>query len=515
MGNSRKKMKYTHASLLLLLLLLAKVSLSQVHYQPYSYEQYQHNMPTVYTDSVRHTAVKPFHGPNLDVRHDMVPKDTSRSWWYRKLFDEHLIEVVKDDHTFYVDFMPDFVIGAERGTNSKSLWINTRGAQAGLSVNKKFSLFVSFYENQARYASFVDSMARQIGNLPGQGFSKKLETGKYDWMNATANMSYRFADALQVAIAYDKIHIGEGYRSVLISDNPYNFTHARLSGTYGRFQYHSIWAYMNDLKNPRLADSSDPFSTRLGNGVKYGAFHYVDYLAGEKVSLGLFHSLIWAQDNNRDGGKTNGGLGLNVKFQPWQKYIFYGQLYADDLSKFGFGSGDNHRTAFQLGGKTYDLFGVANLNLTAEYNQAAPYTYQHPNNRINYTSNGEALAHPRGANFREILGIATYRWKRWEAYGQTMFGRYGLDPVGTRNVGIDLFKEQVTEDAFGIGQGQVNNLFYNELRISYVMNPKYNLRWELGVIDRRNKNTSTDNYQHAAIFTFGLRSSFRTFQREY
>ena len=508
-------MKYIHARLLILALLFAKAGISQIHYQPYSYEQYQRHMGQLYADSLTHTAVKPFVGTNIDPRHDIKQSDTTRSWGYRKLFQEHLIEVAKEDHTFYLDFMPDFIVGAERGTNSKTLWTNTRGAQAGLSVNKKFSLFVSFYENQARYASFIDSTARQIGNLPGQGFSKNLNTGKYDWMNATANISYHFADALQVTVAYDKLHIGEGYRSVLISDNPYNFTHARLSGKVGRWQYHSVWAYMNDLRNPRIADTQDPLSNRLGNGVKYGAFQYVDYLAGEKVSLGIFHSLIWAQNNQGRGGKANGGLGLNVKYQPWQKYIFYGQLYADDISKFGFGSSDNHRTAFQLGGKTYDLFDVENLNVTVEYNQAAPYTYQHPNNRINYTSNGEALAHPRGANFREALGIATYRWNRWEVYGQAMYARYGLDPTNSDNVGVDLFKEEVTADGYRIAQGNLNHLFYHELRFSYVMNPKYNLRWELGVIDRRNKNTATGNYQHAAIFTFGLRSSFRTFQREY
>ncbi|MBD1431830.1 gliding motility protein RemB [Sphingobacterium sp. DN00404] len=508
-------MKYIQLILLVVGLLFAKAGISQIHYQPYSYEQYQRNMGEIYADSLTHTAVKPFVGTNIDPRHAIMQPDTTRSWGYRKLFQEHLIEVVKDDHMFYLDFMPDFIIGAERGTNSKTLWTNTRGAQAGLSVNNKFSLFVSFYENQARYASFIDSTALRIGNLPGQGFSKNLNTGKYDWMSATANMSYHFADALQVTLAYDKLHIGEGYRSVLISDNPYNYTHARLSGTVGRWQYHSIWAYMNDLRNPRVTDIQDPLSGRLGNGVKYGAFQYVDYRAGDKVSLGLFHSLIWAQKNKGAGGKANGGLGLNVKYQPWQKYVFYGQLYADDISKFGFGSSDNHRMAFQLGGKTYDLFDVANLNVTAEYNQAAPYTYQHPNNRINYTSNGEALAHPRGANFREVLGIATYRWNRWEVYGQTMYARYGLDPTDSDNVGVDLFKEEITADGFRIAQGNLNNLFYHELRFSYVMNPKYNLRWELGLIDRRNKNTVTGDYQHAAIFTFGLRSSFRTFQREY
>lgn len=508
-------MRHLRLMLLILTLLSVEETFAQIHYQPYSYEQYLRQMQHIHGDSLGHTAVKPFIGANIDPRHEISTPDTTNNWWHRKLFEEHLVEVAKDDHTFYLDFMPDFVIGAETGTHSKTLWTNTRGAQAGLSINKKFSLYVSFYENQGRFASFIDSTSRYLGTLPGQGNPKGLQTGKYDWMNASANVSYHFSDAFNVSLAYDKLHIGEGYRSVLISDNPYNFTHARLSGTVGRWQYHSIWANMNDWQNPRLADTDDPFSTRLGSGVKYGAFHYIDYLAGDQVSLGLFHSLIWAQQNNDPGGKANGGLGLNVKYQPWQNYIFYGQLYGDDLSKFGFGSSKNHRIAFQLGGKAYDFLGLTNLNVTAEYNQAAPYTYQHANNRINYTSNGEALAHPRGANFREALGIATYRWNRWEIYGQTMYARYGLDPSRDDNVGIDLFKEQINGDAFKIEQGSLNKLFYNELRVSYVMNPKYNLRWEIGAINRHNNNLGTAEKTNTTIFTFGLRSSFRNFHREY
>ncbi|SFS97942.1 hypothetical protein [Sphingobacterium wenxiniae] len=505
---------WTCPLLTLISMLFGQLGMAQIHYQPYSYEHYQRQMRTVYADSLGHATVKPFISQNLDSRYDIQERDSSKNLFYRKLFQEHLIEVNKEDHKFYIDFMPDFVLGKETGTHSKNLWTNTRGAQAGLSVKDKFSLYVSFYENQARYASFIDSTARQIGNLPGQGFSKNINTGQYDWMNATANISYHFSDAFQASVAYDKIHVGEGYRSVLISDNPYNFTHARFSGTVGRWQYHSIWAYMNDLRNPRLADVNDPFTHRMGNGVKYGAFHYVEYLASNKLSVGLFHSLIWAE-RNAESQKANGGLGLNVKYRPWTRYIFYGQLYADDLGKFGFGSKTNHRTAFQLGGKTYDLFDVPNLSLTAEYNQAAPYTYQHPNNRINYTSNGEPLAHPRGANFREGLAILTYRWNRWEAYGQTMFARYGLDPDEDSNVGVDLFKEGMTNSSFRIGQGQLNKLFYNELRLSYVMNPKYNLRWELGLINRVNKNVAIAERTNTTIFTFGLRSSFRTWQREY
>ena len=35
----------------------------------------------------------------------------SKNWLYRKLFTEHLVEVEKEDYSFYLDFLPDMQIG--------------------------------------------------------------------------------------------------------------------------------------------------------------------------------------------------------------------------------------------------------------------------------------------------------------------------------------------------------------------------------------------------------------------
>ncbi len=502
-------------SLFLFVLLFVQHAMAQIHYQPYSFQHYQRYGRSIYGDSISHTAVKPFVGKQLDAAYELVPRDSTRGWLHRKIFQEHLIEVLKDDHTFYADFLPDFVIGRQTGTNDKSLWTNSRGIQAGLNVKDKFTLYFSFFETQARFPTHIDSAAVALGGLPGQGFSKNIETQEFDWMNTTVNMNYHVSDGFQVSLAYDKLHIGEGYRSVLLSDNPYNFTHAKFSGKVKRFQYNSIWAYMLDRRNPRIYNPESLIVERLGNASKYAAFQYIDYLASDKLTVGLFHSLIWSRYSDANAKKVNGGVGLNLKYQPWDKYVFYGQFFADDLSKLSFNKDNDRRTAYQLGARAFDLFAVDNLNLTAEFNQAAPHTYQHSNNRINYSSDGDPLAHPNGANFREVLGIATYRWKRFDFYGQTMFARYGLDPMATDNFGRDIFKSAPASGGFRIGQGQAVDLFYNELRVAYILNPKYNLRWELGLINRQQKPISAGERINATIFTIGLRSSFRTFQTEY
>ncbi|WP_166332521.1 gliding motility protein RemB [Sphingobacterium chungjuense] len=496
---------------------LTQFAIGQITYQPYSYQRYQYFQKELYNDTtLGHTAVKPLVKKSLGYSDDPLrPADTSKNWFLRKIFDEHLVQIVKEDHTFYLDFLPDLIVGTQRGTDQKNLWTNTRGAQAGLTVGEKFSLYVNFFENQARFPTHIDNSALRIGGLPGQGFSKNVPTSEFDWMNTTVNMTYEVDTAFRVTLAYDKLHIGDGYRSMLVSESPYNFAHAHFSGKVKRFQYNSIWGTMLDRFNPREYGGDQAFTTRLGEGVKYAAFQYVDYLATNNLTIGAFHSLIWAQDHGLEESGANGGLGLNVKYRPIPKWIIYGQLYADQLSKFSFNKDSDRRTSYQFGVKTHDLFNVDRLNATVEFNQAATYTYQNENNRINYSNNGEPIAHPNGANFREILGILTYRWKRFDLYGQGMYARYGVDPDVSTNVGQDIFRQDIPQLGNRIGQGDLRNLFYNELRAAYIINPRYNLRAEVGFINRIQNAPNSIGKTTANIFTIGLRSTFRTFQTEY
>ncbi|RZJ60306.1 MAG: gliding motility protein RemB, partial [Flavobacterium sp.] len=57
------------------------------------------------------------------------------------------------------------------------------------------------------------------------------------------------------------------------------------------------------------------------------------------------------------------------------------------------------------------------------------------------------------------------------------------------------------------------DLYYAEGRVAYIINPKYNLRLELGGIFRRERNAV--GATNAGIITFGLRSSFRNLYTDF
>jgi hypothetical protein len=163
-----------------------------------------------------------------------------------------------------------------------------------------------------------------------------------------------------------------------------------------------------------------------------------------------------------------------------------------------------------LGLRGADLFNVKGLNWLLENNNAKPYTYSETSPIISYTENGEMLAHPWGANFREVVGLLNYSYKRFDFSGEVDYGHYGLD-VNQLNYGKDSFqKYNNPAKIYGnyIGQGLTTNMVYAEGKVGYLLNPKYNLRIELGGLIRNEKNTQfTDK---TSMVTFGIRSSFRS-----
>ncbi|MNE52844.1 hypothetical protein D3C80_1475370 [compost metagenome] len=169
-----------------------------------------------------------------------------------------------------------------------------------------------------------------------------------------------------------------------------------------------------------------------------------------------------------------------------------------------------------MGLRGADLFKVENLNYLAEFNAARPYTYAHFDRVSSYGAMNQPLAHPFGANFKEVLGIVNYSYKRFDVQGQLIYAQYGLDPNGM-NYGKDIFKPYTTKVAdYGnkIAQGIKTNLYFAEGRVSYLLNPKYNLRIEVGGVMRKESN-AVNASNNTALFTFGLRSTFRNLYQDF
>jgi len=505
----------------------------------YDYNLYQRiNSLTYSPDSNLHTSIKPINVSNRSFKIlDSVAKlntDSSKTnFFYRKLFSEHLVEIKRKDFNVSIDLLPDFQIGKDV-SHTTTTWLNTRGFQVQGNIGKKFSFYTSGYENQSQLPLYLRNFVDSTNVIPGQvndkfGRSRVVK----DWAYATAVLNYTPNKYFSFSLGQDKNFIGDGYRSMLLSDVATNYPFFKIVTTLGNVQYVNIWAQLEDLKSP-------VFSYDNGFRKKWGVFHYLDWNITKRVSLGFFESVIWqdADETGKrgfdvsyavpliflravegyNGSPDNALLGFNAKYKFAKNLTTYGQLVLDEFTAKEVIAGNGYwgnKFGGQIGVKGFNAFKIKDLNFLAEFNTARPYTYSQRTSLINYGHYNQPLAHPFGANFKEFVSIWNYNFNKWQIRAQGNFATYGLDKDGL-NYGKDIFKSyntRVSDFNNSISQGLKTNFTYLDGRVSFLMNPKINLRIEAGAVLRRETNSAyTDNTKW---FTLGLRSSFRNIYQDF
>lgn len=543
-------MKKTNTQrLILLFAILSLFSLNNVAFAqtpnqniPYSYQFYQKLNSSVYDiNSSFHSSIRGYYADDsvLVAQYQSLMKlgvDSlnKRSWVRRKLTDEHLVNFKGDDYNVYLDFLPDFQIGREF-KESKTTWLNTRGFQIGGDIGKQFSFYASAYENQGVFANYVTDFINTNQVVPSE-MTGKLDGKTKDWSYASALLSFTANKHLNIALGYDKNFIGDGYRSMLLSDVAANYSFLRLRASLGNVQYQTIFAYMLDPGAERFTEDR-----RLGDRGKWMAAHYLDWNITKRFSAGFFQAVTWA-DAEKEGKRgfdfnyvhpfiflrsvesanttspDKMRLGFNLKYEILDKTTLYGQFMFDEFTAKEVFSSNGYwanKHAIQVGFRGSDLFKVPRLNYLAEFNTAKPYTYAHFDRVSNYAAMNQPLAHPFGANFREFLGLLNYSYKRFDFQGQLIYANYGEDPAGL-NYGKNIFlsyETRVQDYGVSTGQGIKTNLFFTEAKVSYLINPKYNLRAEVGGIIRKESSALTS--QNTGLITFGIRSTFRNLYRDF
>ena len=498
---------------------------SQATYAPYSYQFDQNFNAARYSikNSV-HTALKPFIvdstlAPEYNAMMNRGVDSSRRGWILRKIFNEHLFDVRKKDYTFYADYLPDLQLG--RDINNKiNTNLNTRGYQLGGSIGSKFFFYSSGYEDQGVFPAYLNNYINKIDFVPGEAYDRSFGKSTKDWSYVTAIVSYTPIKQLNITLGEDKNFIGDGYRSLLLSDFAAPYPFLRLTATVGKVQYMLMWTNMEDLFAPK-------FDTFGNNRRKWVLFHYLDWTVSNRVSFGFFNALI-AQDASDTGvphgfdvnyinpvifASTLGPskpvpdnvlMGFTAKYKILNKTAIYGQVLLDKVNSSSTGGTNAGNTGgVQLGFRGSDLFKIKKFNYLFEFNTVKPYTYSNGALLTNYTDYSQPLGDPLGANFNEFIGILNYSIGQFDFMGHLSYAKYTYDP------GF-LSSETSTSTT---GAAINSTLYYGEGTVSYLINPKYNLRFELGGLVRDEKNDLGS--KKTAVITFGLRSTFRDLYHDF
>ncbi|MCB0754481.1 MAG: hypothetical protein H6603_06265 [Flavobacteriales bacterium] len=539
----------------LISVLIAVPGLAQEQYNhPFNHTQYNEFEGHLHeTDADFHSGLRPFIVKRLN---EAAPFDSirfinyhkskfSRTLVGKKLFRVSLLRVDSAKYQFYVDPVFNLEIGMD-AVSKERLTVNTKGVTFRGSIGKHVSFRTSFWENQATYLPYMNAWIDKNQIVPGEGRIKNFDFDNalyrflgvkvkgYDFSIASGLLAYSPIKALNFQLGHGKLFVGEGYRSMFLSDAGFNYPYFKVSTKLLNFQYDFIFTQLQDV---RL------FSTfESGFKKKWASFHYLSVNIGKRVQIGLFEGVIFKGDSAGngsfnwnyfnpvtlsrsiqyayDGSGNNAVAGINIKVIPFQRSAFYGQLAIDELdfTKLGKGGHIDQRLGWQLGFKIYDAFGLTNLFARLEYNGARPYTYAHESSLQSYTHYNQPLAHPLGANFHEFVGELVYRWRDLRFSYRISYASVGRDTTGI-NYGNDVFNPDsdafLGSDSYGnnLGQGVKTKLTYQNLEIAYVVNRASDLNIMLGLRHRISK-TEYAKEENAYIY-FGIRTMLRNLYHDF
>jgi hypothetical protein len=367
---------------------------------------------------------------------------------------------------------------SERGTTrSQHLFASSRGAEVRGRIANKIGFYTYFTDNQEQPNSYVANWIVKNQAVPGADYFQNNPGSKtYDYIQARGYVDFALVkNYINLTAGYDKHFIGDGVRSLFLSDFAANSTFLKLNTKIWKLHYQNIYA---ETIPPyaRGADRDLP--------LKYTTTHYLSVNATKWLNIGLFESVVFSKSNysfgyinpiifyraieRAYGSPHNVNLGLSAKAIVTKGVQVYGQLFLDEFRSkelFGRNKWWGNKYGVQLGAKYFDAFTIKNLDLQAELNMVRPYTYSHSDSITNYSHYNQPIAHPLGSGFVEMMGIANYRpIKKLLLTGKLMYYKRGVD-TGGLNYGNDIFRSYNTV-AKPYGVNMINGLGSNCMLMS-------------------------------------------------
>ncbi|GAA4407876.1 hypothetical protein GCM10023187_29040 [Nibrella viscosa] len=416
----------------------------------------------------------------------LSPGDSRRPFlktFYRKKADFYSVQT--PDFDLHVNPVFYYSTGTESNSSNR-LFVNTRGVEVRGSIAKRLGFYSFFSDNQAVFPRYIREYGQlygvpDMGFAPGEGFSKIYRQTGVDFLAARGYITFNILKIINFQFGHDRNFIGNGYRSLLLSDNSAPYLFLKLTTTFGRFQYTNLISELQNTTAP--IRQNEPITQ------KFTAIHHLSMNLGNHINVGLFEAEVFGRDRfdinylnpiifyryveSFRGSSDNAIIGLDFKANFRRHFLFYSQILIDEflISELRARQGSwTNKFAVQAGLKYIDALGVPNLDLQGELNLARPYTYSHKTGQTNYAHYSQPLAHPLGANFIEGLGIARYQYKQFNGVGTFGVILYGADQP-YRNYGGNILKDydtRVRDYGNFIGQGRQTAVTYADLRLSYM-----------------------------------------------
>lgn len=365
-----------------------------------------------------------------------------------------------------------------------------RGVEMRGGIDDRVFFYTNLVVSQAHYPDYVNGFIEKYKAVPNVGFYKGpqelwLVDNSYDFINSQGYIGFNVTSHVGVQFGHGTNFIGNGYRSLFLSDFSNNYLHLKLNGHFWKIHYQSIFAELaaNGTKN------------KSGNELvskKYVAAHYLNVKnLLPNFDMAVFEATVFGRENHFEfqylnpvilyrsvegdlGSPDNVMLGIDAKWNLLKRVQLYGQVLFDEFKFDELIEKRNgwwaNKYSLQAGLKYVDFLTIDQLDVQVEYNFIRPYTYMHFDSTGNYTHFNQPLAHPLGANAKEWIVKVDYQpFKNVFTTARLLHITTGEDHIDS-NWGSNLLYSYLTrEQEYGnkTGQGIATDILVVGLDVSF------------------------------------------------
>ena len=388
---------------------------------------------------------------------------------------------------------------------------NTKGIELFGQFSKNLSFSTQLVESQFYFQRYITNYQDTFQVTPNVGYWNKNLFGYSDFFRARANIYANIVNSASskthviLSAGHDNQHIGNGYRSLLISNFSPASAYLKLNTRLGPFRYQNLYQ--------ELSATDKPSGSRL-LPKKYLAMHRAsiefskpNFIKKDKslhqenwLELGLselvlqsrptggldinyWNPIIFYRSIERDLGSPDNMLIMFDGKIRQKNTVLYGQFLLDEFSFADLVQGNTWRNkhGFQLGmyvkpNIPYPQFG--SIVFQAEINSVRPFTYSHSSMDANAVNYNQALAHPLESNFRELNFSIRYKPAFIRGFlftHTTFFAVKGFDYSTTGdNYGGDIrrdYRTRIAGENVNMLQGDVGNILHSKTQLFYELMP--------------------------------------------
>ena len=158
-----------------------------------------------------------------------------------------LYEVNTKDFFLAVNPVFQYYVGKEKD-NTEHIFLNTRGVALRGRIADKIGFAAYITDNQERDPLYVQQWVNERQAVPGQGFYKEFKKTGYVYFDARGYVTANIARFIDVAFGYDKHFIGNGYRSLFLSDFSNSALFFKLNTRIWKLNYQNLFMELQNTE---------------------------------------------------------------------------------------------------------------------------------------------------------------------------------------------------------------------------------------------------------------------------